>query len=171
MKPLVPFWWETPRGDRILVWNGLAYHKANLLGLIPGSTPCGDPGIPGMLPENNGFVDVVSCDSYAARRIFEMVEGVKANGYKYDFLPIMGGGLYTDNNPISDNHCDIIEEFNRKYGDKIEICTATLDEFFAHLRENVTDIPEYGGDWPDWWTPFGAPSPQGEGMSAPMPER
>ena len=152
MKPLIPFWWRTPRGDRILVWNGLAYHKANLLGLIPGSTPCGDPGIPGMLPEKNEFVDVVSCDSYAARRIFEMVDGVKANGYKYDFLPIMGGGLYTDNNPISDNHCDIIDEFNRKYGDKIEICTATLDEFFDYLRENVTDIPEYGGDWPDWWT-------------------
>ena len=152
MKPLIPFWWRTPRGDRILVWNGLAYHKANLLGLIPGSTPCGDPGIPGMLPEKNEFVDVISCDSYAARRIFEMVDGVKANGYKYDFLPIMGGGLYTDNNPISDNHCDIIDEFNRKYGEKIEICTATLDEFFDYLRENVTDIPEYGGDWPDWWT-------------------
>ena len=152
MKPLVPFWWKTPNGDRILVWNGLAYHKGNLLGLIPGSTPCGDPGIPGMLPDESQFVDVVNCDSYAARRIFDMVEAMKTNGYEYDFLPIMGGGLYTDNNPISDNHCDIVNEFNQKYGDKIVICNATLDEFFDYLRKNVTDIPEYSGDWPDWWT-------------------
>ncbi len=152
MKPLIPFWWKTPNGNRILVWNGLTYHKANLLGLIPGSTPCGDPGIPGMLPDKSQFVNVVDCDSYAARRIFDMVEGVKKNGYQYDFMPIMGGGLYTDNNPISDNHCEIIDQFNEKYGDQIEICCATLDEFFAYLRENVKDIPEYEGDWPDWWT-------------------
>lgn len=152
LKPLVPFWWRTPQKDRILVWNGLTYHKANLLGIIPGSTPCGDPGIPGMLPDKSQFIDVVDCDSYASRRIFDMVEAVKSNGYKYDFMPIMGGGLYTDNNPISDNHCEIISQFNAKYGDKIEIITATLDEFFTYLRENVKDIPEYEGDWPDWWT-------------------
>jgi len=152
LKPLIPFWWKTPKGNRILVWNGLTYHKANLLGLIPGLTPCGDPGIPGMLPDKSRFIDVVTCDSYASRRIFDMVEGVKKNGYQYDFMPIMGGGLYTDNNPISDNHCEIIKQFNEKYGDKIEIITSTLEEFFEYLRENVKDIPEYEGDWPDWWT-------------------
>ncbi|WP_171691426.1 glycoside hydrolase family 38 N-terminal domain-containing protein [Paenibacillus germinis] len=31
-KPNVPFYWESPKGNRILVWNGLTYHKANLLG-------------------------------------------------------------------------------------------------------------------------------------------
>ena len=152
MKPLVPFWWKTPKGDRILVWNGLTYHKGNLLGLIPGLTPCGDPFIPGMLPDDSKFIDVVNCDSYASRRIFEMVEAMRKNGYEYDFLPIMGGGLYTDNNPISDNHCDIINEFNQKYGDEVQIINSTLDEFFDYLRENISDIPEYSGDWPDWWT-------------------
>lgn len=97
-------------------------------------------------------VEVTGCDSYASKRILEMIKALKDNGYQYDFLPIMGGALYTDNNPVDDGHCKIIEEWNTKYGDEVEIVTATLEEFFQYLRAAVTDIPAYEGDWPDWWT-------------------
>ena len=151
-KPLVPFYWKTPKGNKLLVWNGLTYHKGNILGLIPGSAPGGDPGIPGMLPEGNGFIEVTDCDSYASKRVFAMVDALKRDGYEYDFLPIMGGALYTDNNPVDDRHCGLLDGWNEKYGDDIEIVTATLDEFFQYLKQAVPDIPTYEGDWPDWWT-------------------
>lgn len=151
-KPLVPFYWKTPKGDKLLVWNGLTYHKANILGLIPGFAPGGDPGIPGMLPDDAEFYEIKDCDSYAARRIVDFVDALKNDGYEYDFLPIMGGALYTDNNPVDDLHCRILDEWNEKYGDNIEIVTATLEEFFQHLRQSVPDIKTYEGDWPDWWT-------------------
>lgn len=151
-RPLVPFYWKTPKGDKLLVWNGLTYHKGNILGLIPGYAPGGDPGIPGMLPDDAGFVEVTGCDSYASRRIFDLVNALKKDGYEYDFLPIMGGAVYTDNNPVDDRHCALLDEWNEKYGDEIEIVTGTLDEFFRHLKENVPNIETYEGDWPDWWT-------------------
>lgn len=158
-RPLVPFYWETHKGNRILVWNGLTYHKANLLGLIPGSTPVGDPGVPGMKVDESGFVDVRHPDDYAAKRIFAMVEGLKGTGYRYDFMPLMGSGLYTDNSPCEDEHCALIEEWNAEYGDKVEICTATLSEFFDYLQEHAKDLPAYRGDWTDWWTDGAASTP------------
>lgn len=150
-KPLVPFYWQAPSGKKLLVWNGLTYHKANLLGLIPGLTPIGDPGIPGMIIEETGFLDVNNTD-YAQKRIFSMVKTFKENGYAYDFLPIMGSGLYTDNSPVGDDHCELIKEWNEKFGDEIEIVTGTLVEFFEYLKQNVKDLPTYAGDWNDWWT-------------------
>ena len=150
-KPMVPFYWETPLGRKILVWNGLTYHKANLLGLIPGLTPIGDPGIPGMLVEESGFIDVCNTD-YAHKRIFAMVDGFKKNGYPYDFTAIMGSALYTDNSPCGDEHCELIKEWNEKYGDEIEIVTSTLEEFFEYMESNLKNIETYRGDWNDWWT-------------------
>lgn len=35
-KKQIPFWWETPKGDRILTWSGEHYMFGNDLGLIPG---------------------------------------------------------------------------------------------------------------------------------------
>ena len=150
-KPLVPFWWETPKGRKLLVWNGLTYHKANLLGLIPGLAPGGNPFIPGMLPENAPFVKVDGPD-YAYKRISQMLKATIDSGYPYDFMPIMGSGLYTDNSPVGDAHCELIAQFNEKYGDEIEIVTSTLGEFFDYLEANGGEFPTYRGDWNDWWT-------------------
>lgn len=150
-KPLVPFYWQAPSGRKLLVWNGLTYHKANLLGLIPGLTPIGDPGIPGMLVEETGFLDIHDTE-YAHKRIFDMVNTFRKNGYTLNFLPIMGSGLYTDNSPVGEDHCELIEMWNRQYGDEIEIVTGTLLEFFRYLEENDKEIPTYAGDWNDWWT-------------------
>lgn len=150
-KPLVPFWWETPKGRKLLVWNGLTYHKANILGLIPDFAPGGNPGIPGMLEENAPFVEIQNTD-YAYKRISQMIQATVENGYEYDFIPIMGSGLYTDNSPVGDSHCELIQQFNEKYGDEIEITTATLSEFFAHLETCGAKFETYRGDWNDWWT-------------------
>lgn len=151
-KPNVPFYWESPTGKRILVWNGLTYHKANLLGIIPGFNYIGDPGIPGVeVLEGGKHIDIQDL-SVAEKTLFSLVEGLKTTGYAYEFVPLMGSGLYTDNSPPTAAYCELIRQWNDQYGDQIEIRTVTLSEFFRHLETEVSNIPVYRGDWNDWWT-------------------
>lgn len=150
-KPLVPFYWQGPKGNKVLVWNGLTYHKANLLGLIPGPNPMGDPGIPGMDSDKDG-TEVVEDITYAEVRVKAMVDGLESIGYPYDFLPIMGSGLYTDNSPVTMAYLKIIDQWNNKHGDQIEIITASVEDYMVYLENHVKDIPTYSGDWNDWWT-------------------
>jgi hypothetical protein len=151
-KPMQPFYWESPAGKKLLVWSGLPYHKANLLGLIPGYNPTSDPGIPGMVVnDETGFMDVQDI-SLAEKRVYQLVETLKAQAYPYNFLPIMGGGLYTDNGPVTDDYCELVSQWNLAHGNEIHIQTASLDEFFQHLQQHGGEIPTYRGDWNDWWT-------------------
>ena len=150
-KPLVPFWWESPKGEKILVWSGLAYHRANCLGLFPDVAPCGNPGIPGMKWVDAPYVKIENSD-FAYSRLSEMVQVLKDGGYPYDFVPLMGSGLCTDNSPVSDAHCDLIAEFNEKHSGEIEIQTVTMKEFFRYLTGQNLEFPAYSGDWNDWWT-------------------
>lgn len=151
-KPLVPFYWKAPSGRRILVWSGMAYHKANLLGMIPGLSLVGAAGIPGMRDGNPEYKEIRSIEDYASHSLFELVKGLKEQGYAYDFLPVMGSGLYTDNSPAEDGHCDMVAAWNATYGKDIEIVTATVGEFFDYLESHVSNLPEYAGDWNDWWS-------------------
>lgn len=150
-KPLVPFYWEGPEGKKVLVWSGLTYYKANLLGLIPGLNPMDDPGIPGMMSEDDKTV-LVKDLTYAKKRVPQMIEALEKNGYPYTFFPISGGGLFTDNSPITVDYLGLVDQWNEAYGDEIEIVTATVEEFFHHLEEHGGSIPTYRGDWNDWWT-------------------
>lgn len=151
-KPLIPFYWESPKGKKILVWNGLTYHKTNLFGLMPGFNPDTDPGVPGLSIVSDGHWLNVQDLSLAEKKLFPLVDSLEKNGYEYDFLPLTGSGIYTDNSPPADSYCEHIRRWNEKHGDKIWIQTATLIEFFKHLKTNVSYIPVFKGDWNDWWS-------------------
>ena len=105
------------------------------------------------MPEDQAqFREIRGIEDYAEHALFEMVKGLKQQQYAYDFLPVMGSGLYTDNSPAEDGHCDIVAQWNARYGDEIELVTATVGEFFDYLEANVSDLPEYTGNWNDWWS-------------------
>ena len=158
-KPLVPFYWETPSGRRVLVWNGLAYHKANLFGLMGGSVPAGDPGIPGLiLPGMSGYVTVIDT-SVAERKLLPFLAWLEQSGYPYDFLPLMGSGTYTDNSPPGDAYCAILQQWNGKFGTQVSLRSSTLGEFFTHLEQHSSGLPVYRGEWTDWWSDSSASSP------------
>lgn len=150
-KPLIPFWWENPKGEKLLVWNGLTYHRANCLGLLPDVAPGGNPGIPGMKWIDDPYVKIENSD-FAYSRLREMVQVLKDGGYPYDFVPLMGSGLCTDNSPVGDAHCKLIAEFNEKHSGEIEVQTVTMKEFFQYLTGQGLEFPTYSGDWNDWWT-------------------
>lgn len=150
-KPLVPFWWRSPKGEKILVWSGFPYHRANSLGLKPDVAPGGNLGIPGMPSEEAPYIKIENSD-YAYSHIKEMIRVLKEAGYSYSFVPVMGSGLYTDNSPVGDAHCELVAEFNEKHDSEIEIETVTLNEFFHKLEQFGEEFPVYAGDWNDWWT-------------------
>ncbi len=165
--PLQPFWWESPRGRRVLVWNGLAYHRANFLGLMGGTVPDGRIGIPAVdrgrsdaeIEGSGREVDVRDI-SFAERKVFELVNALERSGHPRRFLPVMGSGICTDNSPPGDDCCRLIAGWNAKHGDRVLIRTATLREFFAHLEANEPSIPVQRGDWPDWWADGLASAPR-----------
>ncbi len=158
-RPLVPFWWESPSGRRLLVWNGLTYHKANLFGLMGGPTPDDDPGVPGLkIPSSGKWIDIQDI-SVAERKVFPLLDWLEQSGYPFDFLPLMGSGLYTDNSPAGEQYCRILRQWNDKHGSRVLIRTATLAEFFARLEKHAASLPVHRGEWTDWWSDGVAATP------------
>ena len=159
-RPLVPFHWESPSGKRILAWCGMAYHKANLFGLMGGQTPDGDPGVPGFrLAGTNTVIDVQDI-AFAERKLVPLLQWLETTDYPYDFLPLMGSGLYTDNSPPGQLCCRIIRDWNAKHGRTVHVRTATQAEFFLHLEQHARNLPVHRGEWTDWWSEGVAATPQ-----------
>jgi len=78
----------------VLVWDGLPYHKANLLGLMGGSNPVGNAGVPGITNAMSEpqFVSVAGIE-VAERLLLPVLTGLEQSGYPYKFLrvPVCAG--------------------------------------------------------------------------------
>lgn len=138
-----PFYWVAPNGKKLFVWVGEHYHMGNELGLAQqeeGSYMIRD-GLPQM---EDRFLK-------AELRLYAYVRTMEEQGYAFDFAPMAVSGMMTDNSPPSAKVIEFIHAFNEKHGTEIELKMATLQEFFDVAREKVGEIPEYAGDWTDWW--------------------
>lgn len=157
-KKLIPFWWETPSGNRILVWNGDHYHFGNELFLAPNG------GLSYMDKDefHDPFNNYRLCqtgvreterqeEEIMYKRLTRFVENLEEEEYPYDFFPVMVSGARTDNGFPNHGIAERINKWNRQHGDAIELKMAVLEDFFTELRKNTADIPVYRGDWPDWW--------------------
>ena len=142
-----PFSWETPRGDRLLVWSGEHYHFGNELGLVPGA--CAS-----YLTKDECDAEMIHHDAWgvAEIRIPRYFAQLADAGYPYDFAPVMASGLRNDNAPPNGAILDQVERWNRAHGDEVRIEMTTLSAFFARLHEEAHEIPVHRGDWPDWWS-------------------
>lgn len=144
MKKQTPFWWESPKGKKILVWNGEHYNLGNELGIAQAASfeYTIQDGL--TLSELNKF-------DKAVLRIKTYVDTIKKQGYEYPFVPISLSGNMTDNSPASTQIPEFIEKFNQlNLNIELEMCT--LDDFFDCVQEEAEiEIPTYKGDWTDWW--------------------
>ena len=138
----VPFRWKTPKGNSLLVWNGDHYNLGNELGIAQASEF--------EYTLQDGLTNA-GLDPYekARIRIKAYIDGVLEQGYEYDFITVSVSGNMTDNSPASLKVLEFIDRYNADGGD-IELKLATLDEFFARV-EKIKNLPEYAGDWTDWW--------------------
>ncbi|MGZ9585625.1 glycoside hydrolase family 38 N-terminal domain-containing protein [Paenibacillus marinisediminis] len=144
-----PFYWETPSGDRLLVWNGEHYMLGNDLGLLPGavlSYTIRDEFIGSAVPDNHWEL--------AENRIMRYFRQLEKENYPYDFALVNVMGLLRDNASPNGSIMEFIHEWNAKFGDVVEIEMTTLSRFFSHVKQQADpgSIPVYRGDWPDWWT-------------------
>lgn len=142
-----PFWWETPGGDKLLVWNGDHYFLGNELGMCPNAV-----GSYIIRDEFHTPAIVSNHDEIMETRIDRYLNLLEQENYPYDFVPVTVSGLATDNGAPNGAIMDVINRWNAEHGDRVQIQMATLSEFFNHLKEQPIDIPAYAGDWPDWWS-------------------
>jgi hypothetical protein len=149
-----PFRWETPRGDRLLVWSGEHYHFGNELGLVPDA-------VSSYLTKDECDADMVFHDArgVATIRIPRYLAGLEERGFPFDFVPVMASGLRTDNGPPSPALPEQIRWWNEEHGDVCRIEMATIDDVFRLVRESGVELPTYRGAWPDWWSDGPAASP------------
>lgn len=139
-----PFFWESPEGGRVLVWNGEHYNLGNELGMAQAASF--------EYTIQDGLSSASMTDEEKAIiRIQAYVQTIKEQEYPYSFAPVSLSGNMTDNSPPSTRILEFVRQFNAK-GCGIELKMATLDEFFAILREeDMEAVPVYRGDWTDWW--------------------
>ncbi|GGP12931.1 glycosyl hydrolase [Oceanobacillus neutriphilus] len=140
-----PFYWESPEGNKVLVWIGEHYHLGNELGIVPnGGT-------------SYTIRDELSLNMHsepfqvAEKRIYRYIENLIKEDYPFQFVPIMASGVISDNAPPNARIIEFIDAWNQKHSENIEMEMITLKDFFYILRENSQDIPTYKGDWNDWW--------------------
>lgn len=155
MRKHVPFYWETPKGDRILVWHGDVYNQGNVSKLVPNAIGKGtSEGL-----KTEAIIDEKRL-AYAKQWLEDYIESVRSQGYDFDFLPLVTKGLLVDNAPPNPHIIEAINAFNALYGDSISIEMVGIHDFFDILESKALDLPVYKGDWTDWWSDGFASTPK-----------
>ncbi|MCK5129201.1 MAG: hypothetical protein KAQ68_05090 [Clostridiales bacterium] len=144
-----PFYWETPKGDKLLVWMGEHYTLANELGIVPGAFF--SYTIHDKYNRHNTTFNTKDRYKISYERITDYLENLEHEDYPYDFVPAMASGLVTDNAPPNAKIMENIHRWNKEYGGQVTIKMVSLSEFFEKLNKEEAPIPTYKGDWPDWW--------------------
>lgn len=144
-KKQIPFWWETPKGNKILVWNGDQYHLGNELLLSPNA------GNTYMIKDE--FEDEINTNQLEVleTRVSRYLKNLEGEEYPYDFVPVMVSGAITDNAPPNGKIAERISEMNKYFKGNIKFEMVTLDDFFDIVESKCVNIDTYKGDWNDWW--------------------
>lgn len=144
-KKQIPFWWETPKGNRVLVWNGEHYHVGNELMLSPNA------GSSYMIRDEFDDQLCTEQEEVLKTRVSRYLENLEQEGHPYDFVPIMVSGAITDNAPPNGRIAERIASMNEYFHGDITFEMVTLDDFFTVVEEKCQEINTYKGDWNDWW--------------------
>ncbi len=143
-----PFWWQGPRGHRVLHWFGEHYHLGNFLGLS------GKYQFPEYKTRRYGATDRMTSDElYAIAKpsLTRYVERLRRDGYVHDILHIFTSGLLIDNSAPDGRWCEIVAQWNADH-DEIKLRTATLSEWFEALAARDSGTwPVREVAWPDHW--------------------
>lgn len=124
-----PFYWQSPDGAKVLVWNGEHYLFSNLeLRLHQGNAE-------------------------SEPRLAEYLSGLQARGdYPYDLIAFPISGRPVDNSPPKRELSDRVAEWNAKWAYP-RLRLATMSEFFRVLEKRYgATLPVHKKAWPDYWT-------------------
>ncbi|MBR6028376.1 MAG: glycosyl hydrolase [Clostridia bacterium] len=152
------FRWRGPGGKRVLVFSGEHYHWGHVLGLCP-------HGLSSFMLNDDILQDIESgrlltTDAettereemgIAIERITRYLASMEEHGWPLDFVPVFVSGILSDNSPPNGRVAERVNRLNEAFGGQVTLGMTTLDAFFEKLEKTKIEIPEYAGDWTDWW--------------------
>ena len=147
------FYWSSPGGKRVLVWqtdspHGVAYLEGNLLGLAESFAEAGE-----LLPE---YLAALASRAYPYGQSCEALglpgePELNRLPYPHDLLHLRVQGLLADNAPPSIVPAEVVRAWNERWTYP-QLRLATNAEFFAEAQARLGDrLPVFSGDWTDWW--------------------
>jgi hypothetical protein len=145
-----PFYWKAPSGKRLLVWHtdtlhGNAYMEGNILGLAESfavaqdSLPC--------------YLAALAERSYPfdSGTWLPEAEKVVRDPYPHDILHLRVQGKYGDNAPPNLAVSEIARDWDAAWAYP-RLRVDRNEEFYGRALERLGgSIPEWQGDWADWW--------------------
>lgn len=147
------FYWASPAGERVLVWqtdspHGVAYLEGNLLGLAD-SPELAEELLPEYLAALAGRAYPYGTEC-AALGLPHELDTARAP-YPHDVLHLRVQGLLADNAPPSIVPAEVARAWNERWSFP-RLRLACNAEFFAEAELRVGDrLETYAGDWTSWW--------------------
>ena len=161
------FRWRGPAGNSVLAFCGEHYHWGHVLGLCPrgtSSSMLNDDFLQQIESGKLFTTDAETTDaeelSLAVARITRYLAGLEESGWPLDFVPVFVSGILSDNSPPNARVAERICRLNERFGGQVILEMTTLDAFFGKLEASGAEIPEYAGDWTDWWADGIGSTPQ-----------
>ena len=152
------FRWRGPKGGSVLVFSGEHYHWGHVLGLCPhgfSSYMMRDDVRRQMESGRLLTTDERTTEaeelSLACQRIGDYLDDLERKGWPLDFIPVFVSGVLSDNAPPNGRVAERVRRLNERMGDRVTLRMATLEDVFSRLEAAGVEIPEYAGDWTDWW--------------------
>ncbi|HTC72699.1 MAG TPA: hypothetical protein VK655_07410, partial [Solirubrobacteraceae bacterium] len=145
-----PFYWKAPSGKRVLVWftdtaHGNAYMEGNLLGLAE-SYDAAVTSLP-------YYLLALATRSYPFASGIWLPGGdeVRRRPYPHDFLHLRVQGKLGDNAPPVIAIAEIARQWNATWAFP-RLRLDRNEDFLAEAEQRFgSSIPEWQGDWADWW--------------------
>jgi hypothetical protein len=159
------FWWKMPDGRRMFVWLGDHYARGFYYfhpqswrrGPVPESTDTRyRPARPG---------DFFRADEASVRaahaHLHRQLVALEAQGYSSPSLIVSVTNEWRmDNDPPFPPLADFVAAWNRLDLKPTLRMSTAADALDRMRREMGDDIPEYEGEWTDWWANGGASGPR-----------
>lgn len=157
-RKVLPFYWESPKGNKVLVWNGDYYHLGNEMFFAPqaGNTyQIRDEYSQELIAHtilNRNEADTENKEwEICENRLERYLGNLEEEGYPVSFVPFMVSGCITDNAPPSAELAKRVNQLNEKYQGKVTFEMVNLTQFFEVVEKECQNIPCYKGDFNDWW--------------------
>ena len=159
------FWWKMPDGRRMFVWLGDHYaqgfyyfHPSSWRrGPVPEST---DTRYRSARPGDFFLANEASVRA-AHRHLLSRLRTLEAQGYDYPSLLVSVTNEWRmDNDPPFPALADFVATWKR-LGLKPTIKLSPAADALGRLKQEVGDkIPQYAGEWTDWWANGTASGPR-----------
>jgi len=162
-----PFYWESPDGSRVLVWNAdldYTYLEGFLLGCVEDFRKEYKNLREYVLSFNNE--DLTHLLKIPDRALPEHLELLKKKGYPYDAIQLRApSGILGDNLPPTFKIVETVREWNKQWAYP-KLIISTNAEFFQYIEATYHKrFPCYKGDWTDWWADGPASSAYETGLN------